>query len=108
MEAVIEPAIDQPLESQPEGMSLAEFLALDERTEFIHGKTIPKLAHLFEHDELLQLLFYWLSDYIRPRELGTVYTQGMFVMPDTIKKDWVKGSRIPDLAVFAGTRMACA
>jgi Uma2 family endonuclease len=64
------------------------------------------LAHLFEHDELLHLLFFLLSDHVRANKLGEVYMQLTFVLPSQERVDWVKGARIPDIAFYRGTRMA--
>jgi Uma2 family endonuclease len=105
LSAPTEPARSE-IDLQGEGMPVEAFLQLDERAELINGKVKRKLAHLFERDELLHLLFFMLSDYVRARKLGEVYMQLTFVLPDQEREDWVKGSRIPDLAFYAGTRMA--
>lgn len=96
----------QEIGTQAEGMPLEAFLQLDERAELINGKVKRKLAHLFEHDELLHVLFFLLSDYVRANKLGEVYMQLTFILPSQERTDWVKGARIPDLAYYAGTRMA--
>lgn len=94
------------IEPQAEGMPLEAFLQLDKRAELINGKVKRKLAHLFEHDELLHVLFFLLSDHVRANKLGEVYMQLTFVVPSQERTDWVKGARIPDIAFYRGTRMA--
>jgi Uma2 family endonuclease len=89
-----------------EGMPLEAFLQLDERAELINGKVKRRWAHWFEHDELLHRLFFLLSDHVRANKLGEVYMQLTFVLPSQERQDWARGARIPDLAFYAGTRMA--
>ncbi len=90
------------------GMPLNEFLEAAETQPFelINGERRIKLPNVFGHSEIIRLLFVLLYQFTRLKGDGEVYTETTFIMPDRIDTNWVTGSRIPDLMVFSGNRIA--
>ncbi len=90
------------------GMPLQEFIELgnDQPFELINGERIPKKPTVFGHSELIRLLFTLLDRFTQQHNLGEVYSETTFIVPDADDPDWVEGSHIPDLMFFAGDRIA--
>jgi Uma2 family endonuclease len=90
------------------GMPLEEFVRLNDEQPFelINGERRPKLPTVFGHSEIIRMLFLALYMYVTSRQLGEVYSETTFVLPDTIVRNWVEGSRTPDVMFYAGTRVA--
>lgn len=89
------------------GMPLDEFLELGsrERFELINGERIPKLSHLFGHDDLVRMLFLLLHTYSIERQWGTAYSETTYALADPDDPNWVTGLRIPDVMFFSGNRI---
>lgn len=90
------------------GMPLDEFIRLSHEQEFelINGERRPKLATVLGHSETVRFLFKRMDTHISSYGAGEVYAETTFVLPDTDVKDWVVGSRIPDLMFFQSDRVA--
>ncbi len=86
------------------GMPLERFLEQSERTPFelIQGERKDRLPNIFIHNEIIRLL----DAFIVSRQLGEVYSEMTFVQPDADDTNWIVGSRIPDLMVYVGNRIA--
>lgn len=90
------------------GMPLDEFLQLSHEQEFelINGERRPKLATVFGHSETIRFLFRRMDAHVSSNELGEVFSETTFILPDTGDSDWVTGSRIPDLMFYTGNKVA--
>lgn len=90
------------------GMSLDEFMQQMEAQPFelINGERRIKLPNVFGHSKVIRLLFRLLDAFLLKLGSGEVYSETTFILPDRIDTNWVEGSRIPDLMVFTGNRIA--
>lgn len=90
------------------GMPLDEFLEAVEAQPFelINGEHFSKLPQIFGHSICVRDLFVRLDQFVVSRKLGEVYSNTTFILVDRIDTSWVIGSRIPDLMVFIGSRIA--
>ncbi|MCL4250068.1 MAG: Uma2 family endonuclease [Anaerolineae bacterium] len=87
------------------GMAMEEFIDLFNHEgpfELIDDQRRPKVPTTAEHAEIIKLLNDFLATFERN---GTIvrYTESTFVLSD--RPDWVKGSRLPDVMVYAAARM---
>lgn len=91
-----------------EGMSLDEFLELNAQQpfEFINGERIPLMPTVTGHSEAIQAIFIAFYLFIQARGIGKAYTETTFVLTSTDEVNWVKGSRVPDVMVYAGHQVA--
>jgi Uma2 family endonuclease len=81
-------------------LTLDEFARLYEESgpfEIINGDFISMSPPLFGHAHLANLLARLISDFIRPEQIGEVFVETPFVLPETESANWVKGSRVPDV-----------
>ncbi len=90
------------------GMPLDEFIRLNDAQPFelINGERRPKLPTVFGHSKVIRALFLALYMHVASRQLGEVYSETTFILPDDYDKDWVEGSRTPDVMFYAGDRIA--
>jgi Uma2 family endonuclease len=90
------------------GMPLAEFMEAVEAQPFelINGERKLKLPNVFVHSEVIMMLLRLLDAFLLKNMSGNVYVETTFIMPDRVDSNWVVGSRIPDLMVFLGNRIA--
>jgi len=90
------------------GMPLNEFMEAVEAQPFelINGERRLKLPNIFGHSEVIRLLFLLLYQFLQLKGEGEVYAETTFILPDRIDSNWVEGSRIPDVMVFTGNRIA--
>jgi Uma2 family endonuclease len=88
------------------GMPLDEFLeAMDsEPFELIDGERIIKMPNVLGPGKAIQALFVALFIYVQQNRLGRVFNEITFILPGKHGPKWVKGSRIPDVMFYAGTR----
>jgi Uma2 family endonuclease len=89
------------------GMPLEEFIELsnEQPFELINGERKPKLPNIYGHNEMISILLELLVDFVRSLKLGFVYPELTFILPGTDEKDWVSGSRIPDIAFYVAERI---
>jgi len=90
------------------GMPLAQFLEAVEAQPFelINGERRIKLPNIFGHSEVIRFLFLLLYQFTQLKGEGEVYSETTFIMPDRTDSNWVVGSRIPDVMVYTGSRIA--
>ena len=90
------------------GMSLADFLEESAKGDFelIDGERRPKLPPISGHAEIIRMLFRLLDHYCMTQHAGETYSETTFIMPDAYDSDWVRGSRIPDVMLYLGSRLA--
>ncbi|MBZ0320958.1 MAG: Uma2 family endonuclease [Anaerolineae bacterium] len=90
-----------------EGMSLDEFLELNAQQPFelINGERIPLMPTVYGHSEVIQIVFIALYMFIQARKLGKVEIETTFIVRDQDEANWVKGSRVPDIMVYAGDQI---
>jgi Uma2 family endonuclease len=90
------------------GMPLEEFIRLNAEHPFelINGERKPKLPTIFGHSEVIRILFIALYIHVVERELGEVYSETTFILPESLRANWVEGSRTPDLMFYTGKRVA--
>jgi Uma2 family endonuclease len=88
-------------------MPLAEFLeaAAHQPFELINGERRPKLPNVSGHSEIIRLLFVALYLWSVQRAIGEVFAETTFVLPDADARDWVSGSRIPDIMMLDRQRV---
>lgn len=86
------------------GMPLDEFIRQYDLAPFelVDGERIhivpPVAIHVYVISRLLKLLFAWAQQH----DAGEVFTESTFVQTDV--SNWVKGSRVPDIAFYARRR----
>ncbi|MDZ4766537.1 MAG: Uma2 family endonuclease [Chloroflexota bacterium] len=86
----------------PVGMSLEDYLNIPlERFELIDGEIVPKMPNTAGHDATRDILLYA----IKAANAGYVTAEVTFILPDLQDRNWVKGSRIPDLLFFRQDRL---
>ncbi len=90
------------------GMPLAEFLEANSEQPFelINGERIYQMPTVFQHSYIIKLLLLALHAFITPRNLGVVFNETTFVLPERADPDWVRGSRLPDVLFYAQARFA--
>ncbi|MFZ4816376.1 MAG: Uma2 family endonuclease [Phototrophicaceae bacterium] len=89
------------------GMRLSEFMAYssDDRFELIDGVMIPKMATIFVHTFIANLLAELINIWAQFGGAGRAFVEATFVLADTPTSDWVTGSRIPDVAYISAERL---
>ncbi|MCC6615245.1 MAG: Uma2 family endonuclease [Anaerolineae bacterium] len=88
------------------GMAMEEFTRLFDQHgpfELIDDQRRPKMPTTAEHAEIIKLLNDLLAAFERAGVIVR-YTESTFILTD--RPDWVKGSRLPDVMVYAAERMA--
>lgn len=99
MMKLLETKIGMPLDVFMQQMEAQPF-------ELINGEWRIKFPNVFGHSEVIRFLFRLLDAFLLKLGSGEVYSKTTFILPDRIDTNWVEGSRIPDLMVFTGSRIA--
>lgn len=92
-----------------DGLPLAEFMALgtrDQRFELIDGEVRELTPHLAKHDRMSNRLGRKMGNFADDQGLGEVMVEATFVLPGSDDRDWVRGSRVPDIMFIAADRIA--
>ena len=86
-----------------EGMSLEEFVRRfdEERFELVDGEIIVMSPTRSQHTIVLENIKDLLKTQVTKHNYGRVFSETTYVLPDTSRKNWVKGSRIPDIMVVS-------
>lgn len=95
---------DQVLTEQ---LTIEEYIRLFDKEgplEIIDGEIIIMSPNVFGHIFTIRTLFLILHTFVTNFKLGEVFTESTFVLPDT-SKQWVKGSRLPDLIFIRAGRL---
>jgi Uma2 family endonuclease len=90
-----------------EGMPLEEFLRRQDEQPFelIEGEIIPVSPSFSISGEILRRLTVLLTLYAEKTQQILVYTDTTFVLSAPTDKQWVTGSRIPDMMIYSDARM---
>jgi Uma2 family endonuclease len=88
------------------GMPLDEFLEEMDREPFelINGKKIIKMPNVLGPTKAIQAVYIALILFVTQHKLGRVFSEATFTLPGKHGSQWVRGSRIPDVMFYAGTR----
>jgi len=89
-----------------EQLSLDEFVRLYDQQPFelVDGERIPLSPTVQDHNVTTSTLFRVLIMHVHPNGLGEVFVEAPFVLE--YSKNWVKGSRTPDLMFVRADRLA--
>lgn len=96
--------IDAPTRT---GMSLDDFLAEMDQSPFelIDGEKKSIMPTVLGPGDFAILLYDIIRFFLRDKQvLGKLFHEITFILPDSLDSTWVKGSRIPDLMFYSGTR----
>lgn len=88
-----------------EGMSLDDFLRLshEQPFELIDGEKLDKMPPGLKHQFVLRAIFRLLDTFVIQNNLGEVFPETAFIIEP--RRNWVKGSRIPDISFYAKPRI---
>ena len=91
------------------GMSLQEFIERTERGErfeIIDGEIITEDEPMkYWHNDIAHNVRDALNDYVRAENLGKVYNEMTFVLPNALSGNWLRGSRRPDVMFIQQERI---
>jgi Uma2 family endonuclease len=90
------------------GMSLEDFLEAYhiQPFELINGERKLLMTNVVIHGKIIGILIFALKIYIIEQQMGEVLSETTFILPDTHNRNWVKGSRSPDVMFYCGNRAA--
>jgi Uma2 family endonuclease len=86
-------------------MTLDEYIERYEREgafEVYDGEIIPLMPNVTVHSWIIGTLYLLLDSFCKVHKLGKVMLESSFVL--TQSRQWVKGSRVPDVAFYAADR----
>lgn len=94
-------------EIQIEGMSVDDFMRRYEQAPFelIHGEIIAMSPVRLWHDDISKRAYDLLFLYERATKSGSARRESPYILPNASRKNWVKGSRVPDVAFVTGSRL---
>ena len=89
-----------------QGMAVEDFIRRMDKPPFeiIDGEIVLMSPNVAGHDYTLRGLFVLLYTHTRERELGEVFSEATFVLSNATDRNWVTGSREPDIMFFSATR----
>jgi Uma2 family endonuclease len=96
-----------PIE-KTEKLTLEEFVRLQDAEgpfEIIAGERIPKMPTIYDHSKVLNRLYRLILLFLEEKPFGEVFADTTFILADGYDKDWVKGSRIPDMLYIRKSRL---
>ncbi len=87
------------------GMPLDEFLEAqeDQPFELLDGERLDKIPNVFGHTWYIRFLFLALFKHASEHQLGEVFSESTYAQ--MIGKNWVRGSRIPDIVFYSHQRI---
>lgn len=90
------------------GIPLDEFMAQDDAQPFelINGEKVIRMPNPYLHSLMIRALFRLLDAFAAQNTGVEVFFETTFILPDSYDSGWVAGSRIPDLMVFTGGKVA--
>jgi Uma2 family endonuclease len=91
---------------EEQGIALADFLVEFSAAPFelLDGEKLVWMPGVAQHSEIIDALKDFIRDFLKKHPIGTVHAESAFILEHN--RSWVKGSRIPDVMVYAGTRLA--
>ena len=94
---------------QTEKLTVDEFMRLYETEgpfEILDGERIDQVSTGAKHGVIARTLWRALDRFIESHALGELFHEQAFILPDPENKNWVGGSRIPDLMFVNSARYA--
>jgi Uma2 family endonuclease len=81
------------------GMPLDQFLeeSSRQRFELINGEKVLLIPTLSKHAKLLKFFYDAIMRFLSDHPIGEVFQEATFILPDEANRNWVRGSRIPDI-----------
>jgi Uma2 family endonuclease len=91
---------------EEKGIALADFLRdfSEVPFELLDGERVEWMPSVAIHAEILRAIVRLLEAFILKLGEGEVFYETTFILE--YSKDWVKGSRIPDVMIYMGDRLA--
>jgi Uma2 family endonuclease len=88
------------------GMPLDDFIREmnDQPFELINGERKLKLPGVAGHNYVIHLLYRALLQFLLQTQMGEVFIEATFILPGEDNRDWVEGSRTPDILFFSAER----
>ena len=89
-------------------ISVGDFVRLyedDGPFEIIRGKRIKRMPPVAGHNLIANLLLRALIAFLAKNPIGEAFLEAAFVLPDADDKQWVTGSRTPDVSFYAAARL---
>lgn len=98
---------DNPKTEARLGMSLEDYMreANEKPFEMINGKRIDKMPPKSLHLWILRAIFRLLDAFVIQYNLGEVFSEGTYIIPEHYNSEWVKGSRAPDILFYTRNRI---
>jgi Uma2 family endonuclease len=90
------------------GMSLEDFIRKfdqDGPFEILDGEIVPKMPNVFGHTTTANRIAFAINVFTIPQKLGEAFVEGTVIKPDSFDRNWVKGSRIPDVLYVSQERL---
>jgi Uma2 family endonuclease len=90
------------------GMPLQEFVARYEEAPFelIEGTSLPVSPSAYGPTRIANRLARWINEYAESRGLGEAFVEAVFILTMPEDKNWVKGSRVPDVLFVGADKLA--
>jgi Uma2 family endonuclease len=90
---------------EEQGIALDDFIKEFSQAPFelFDGERVYWMPSLAGHTETIEAIKDAIKDYLGKNPIGRTITEGTFILK--ANSDWVKGSRIPDIMFYAGTRL---
>lgn len=92
-----------------EKLTLQDYMYLYETEgafEYINGERLPIMPTKFGHSYLINKIFKLLLAFLATHAGGEAFVETAFVLPDEYDANWVKGSRVPDILLVNGEKIA--
>jgi Uma2 family endonuclease len=89
-------------------LSVDEFVRLyedDGPFELIRGERIKRMPSVAGHNHIANMLLRALIAFLAKNPLGEAFIEAAFVLPDADDKQWVTGSRTPDVSFYSAARL---
>jgi Uma2 family endonuclease len=89
------------------GMSIAEFIERYEQAPFelLEGEIVPMSPTKFRHTEIGKKIYDLILMFPQSVTVGRVFFETTFILPTAQRRDWVTGSRIPDVMFITLARL---
>ena len=98
---------DNPKTQARIGMSLEDYLreANEKPFEIINGERVYKMPPKSLHMWILRAIFRLLDAFVTKHNLGEVFSEGTYIVPENYDSEWVTGSRVPDILFYTRERI---
>lgn len=87
--------------------TLQDFIdaSADQKIEIIDGEIRPVHPPTRDHDLIAHIILFSLHDHVKANDLGIVLKEAPFVLDGDERSDWVRYSRLPDVAFISKPRV---